>query len=82
MFVSTEEGCEAETFGSKRLKYIQCQSLFFFREIWDKLIISNSPLHLNPLSKTRASAPILNVFVMVVVSVADNVPDDDKALSM
>ena len=38
-----------------------CQSLFFFH--W-----SNSPLHLNPLSKT---CMILNVFVMVVVSVAD-----------
>ena len=50
--------------------------------MWDKLIISNSPLHLNPLSKTRASAPMWNVFVMVAVSVADNVPDDDKALSM
>ena len=58
------------------------QSLFYFREMWDKLIISNSPLHLNPLSKTRAPAPMWNVFVMVAVSVADNVPDDDKALSM
>ena len=50
--------------------------------MWDKLIISNCPLHLNPLSKTRTSAPMWNVFVMVAVSVADNVPDDDKVLSM